>query len=168
MWGRAFHCVVCMTLIVTTWWLDCNVSAIHCVPFTTNVTQMGWQEVNYLSLPDSSSSLPFLALNKKTNRKWRWCIIMKRLNSIVFVFIGIFNIVSSFFFFFQSKRKFERECREAEKSQITYDRLDNDINATKSEVEKVGSSRLQQQLPLMYCTCFICEPAYPFFSHQWK
>uniref|UniRef100_A0A8C2ZZG3 Formin binding protein 1-like n=1 Tax=Cyclopterus lumpus TaxID=8103 RepID=A0A8C2ZZG3_CYCLU len=35
-----------------------------------------------------------------------------------------------------SKRKFERECKEAEKSQITYDRLDNDINATKSEVEK--------------------------------
>lgn len=35
-----------------------------------------------------------------------------------------------------SKKKFERECREAEKSQITYDRLDNDINATKSEVEK--------------------------------
>ncbi|KAG7514235.1 formin-binding protein 1-like isoform X2 [Solea senegalensis] len=35
-----------------------------------------------------------------------------------------------------SKKKFERECREAEKSQVTYDRLDNDINATKSEVEK--------------------------------
>ncbi|RVE73639.1 hypothetical protein OJAV_G00033240 [Oryzias javanicus] len=35
-----------------------------------------------------------------------------------------------------SKRKFERECREAEKSQINYERLDNDINATKSEVEK--------------------------------
>ncbi|XP_044218668.1 formin-binding protein 1-like isoform X2 [Thunnus albacares] len=35
-----------------------------------------------------------------------------------------------------SKRKFERECKEAEKSQITYDKLDNDINATKSEVEK--------------------------------
>ncbi|XP_070687873.1 formin-binding protein 1-like isoform X2 [Pempheris klunzingeri] len=35
-----------------------------------------------------------------------------------------------------SKRKFERECKEAEKSQIGYDRLDNDINATKSEVEK--------------------------------
>ncbi|XP_055364155.1 formin-binding protein 1-like [Betta splendens] len=35
-----------------------------------------------------------------------------------------------------SKRKFERECREAEKSQLTYERLDNDINATKSEVEK--------------------------------
>ncbi|XP_070817762.1 formin-binding protein 1-like isoform X4 [Chaetodon trifascialis] len=35
-----------------------------------------------------------------------------------------------------SKRKFERECKEAEKSQISYDRLDNDINATKSEVEK--------------------------------
>ncbi|MEQ2225442.1 Formin-binding protein 1-like, partial [Ilyodon furcidens] len=35
-----------------------------------------------------------------------------------------------------SKKKFERECREAEKAQITFDRLDNDINATKSEVEK--------------------------------
>ncbi|XP_028260051.1 formin-binding protein 1-like isoform X1 [Parambassis ranga] len=35
-----------------------------------------------------------------------------------------------------SKKKFERECREAEKSQITYERLDNDFNATKSEVEK--------------------------------
>lgn len=38
----------------------------------------------------------------------------------------------------QSKKKFERECKEAEKSQVTYERLDNDINATKSEVEKVG------------------------------
>lgn len=35
-----------------------------------------------------------------------------------------------------SKKKFERECKEAEKSQISYERLDNDINATKSEVEK--------------------------------
>lgn len=43
----------------------------------------------------------------------------------------------------QSKRKFERECKEAEKSQINFDRLDNDINATKSEVEKVGRAHLQ-------------------------
>lgn len=38
----------------------------------------------------------------------------------------------------QSKKKFERECREAEKSQMLFERLDNDINATKSEVEKVS------------------------------
>ncbi|KAJ3599726.1 hypothetical protein NHX12_033682, partial [Muraenolepis orangiensis] len=38
-----------------------------------------------------------------------------------------------------SKKKFERECKEAEKSQFSYDRLDNDINATKSEVEKAKS-----------------------------
>ncbi|XP_066499756.1 formin-binding protein 1-like isoform X4 [Hoplias malabaricus] len=38
-----------------------------------------------------------------------------------------------------SKKKFERECREAEKSQIMFERLDNDINATKSEVEKAKS-----------------------------
>lgn len=37
----------------------------------------------------------------------------------------------------QSKKKFERECKEAEKSQLIYERLDSDINATKSEVEKV-------------------------------
>ncbi|KAG8436739.1 hypothetical protein GDO86_007725 [Hymenochirus boettgeri] len=35
-----------------------------------------------------------------------------------------------------SKKKFERECREAEKAQQTYERLDNDTNATKSDVEK--------------------------------
>lgn len=38
---------------------------------------------------------------------------------------------------FQSKKKFERECKEAEKSQITFERLDNDVNATKSDVERV-------------------------------
>lgn len=42
-----------------------------------------------------------------------------------------------FCFGFQSKKKFERECKEAEKSQITFERLDNDINATKSDVERV-------------------------------
>ncbi|KAG8555643.1 hypothetical protein GDO81_017769 [Engystomops pustulosus] len=42
-----------------------------------------------------------------------------------------------------SKKKFERECREAEKAQQTYERLDNDANATKSDVEKA-----KQQLNL--------------------
>uniref|UniRef100_A0A4W4DWV5 Transducer of Cdc42-dependent actin assembly protein 1 n=1 Tax=Electrophorus electricus TaxID=8005 RepID=A0A4W4DWV5_ELEEL len=37
------------------------------------------------------------------------------------------------------KKRFERECREAEKSQIVFEKLDNDINATKSEVEKAKS-----------------------------
>nr|XP_056699974.1 formin-binding protein 1-like isoform X3 [Euleptes europaea] len=35
-----------------------------------------------------------------------------------------------------SKKKFERECREAEKAQQCYERLDNDTNATKADVEK--------------------------------
>ncbi|KAM9326118.1 formin-binding protein 1-like [Gastrophryne carolinensis] len=42
-----------------------------------------------------------------------------------------------------SKKKFERECREAEKAQQTFERLDNDSNATKSDVEKA-----KQQLNL--------------------
>lgn len=36
-----------------------------------------------------------------------------------------------------SKRKFERDCREAEKAAQTAERLDQDINATKADVEKV-------------------------------
>ncbi|XP_036169575.1 cdc42-interacting protein 4 isoform X3 [Myotis myotis] len=35
-----------------------------------------------------------------------------------------------------SKRKFERDCREAEKAAQTAERLDQDINATKADVEK--------------------------------
>lgn len=52
----------------------------------------------------------------------------------------------------QSKKKFERECREAEKSQIMFEKLDNDINATKSEVEKVG-----------ICHLIVC---YTYTSHK--
>ncbi|XP_041127224.1 formin-binding protein 1-like isoform X2 [Polyodon spathula] len=35
-----------------------------------------------------------------------------------------------------SKKKFERECRETEKAQIGYEKIDNDPNATKADVEK--------------------------------
>ncbi|XP_018414719.1 PREDICTED: formin-binding protein 1-like isoform X3 [Nanorana parkeri] len=42
-----------------------------------------------------------------------------------------------------SKKKFERECREAEKAQQGFERLDSDTNATKSDVEKA-----KQQLNL--------------------
>ncbi|EMP36624.1 Formin-binding protein 1-like protein, partial [Chelonia mydas] len=44
---------------------------------------------------------------------------------------------------YKSKKKFERECREAEKAQQSYERLDNDTNATKADVEKA-----KQQLNL--------------------
>uniref|UniRef100_A0A8C6M916 Formin binding protein 1-like n=1 Tax=Nothobranchius furzeri TaxID=105023 RepID=A0A8C6M916_NOTFU len=67
-----------------------------------------------------------------------------------------------------SKRKFERECREAEKAQLTYDRLDNDINATKSEVEKAKA-----QLYLRTHTADESKNEYAaqlqsFNSEQWK
>ncbi|XP_075689308.1 formin-binding protein 1-like isoform X3 [Rhinoderma darwinii] len=42
-----------------------------------------------------------------------------------------------------SKKKFERECKESEKAQQTFEKLDNDTNATKSDVEKA-----KQQLNL--------------------
>ncbi|XP_043942759.1 formin-binding protein 1-like [Protopterus annectens] len=42
-----------------------------------------------------------------------------------------------------SKKKFERECREAEKAQQNYEKLDNEVAATKADVEKA-----KQQLHL--------------------
>lgn len=39
----------------------------------------------------------------------------------------------------QSKRKFERDCREAEKAMLAAEKLDQDLNATKADVEKVGT-----------------------------
>uniref|UniRef100_A0A4W3HF44 Formin-binding protein 1-like n=1 Tax=Callorhinchus milii TaxID=7868 RepID=A0A4W3HF44_CALMI len=41
-----------------------------------------------------------------------------------------------FLFLVNSKRKFERECKETEKAQLGYERLDSDHNATKADVEK--------------------------------
>lgn len=104
-------------------------------------------------------------MNDQTARR---CITTKRLCRVLFVVIDVFDIRLSFFFclsVFQSKRKFERECKEAEKSQITFDRLDNDINATKSEVEKVGRSHLFKGTAVNES---VCEPASPFFYCQGK
>lgn len=42
------------------------------------------------------------------------------------------------FILLQSKKKFERECKETEKAQIGYEKLDSDHNATKADVEKVS------------------------------
>lgn len=46
---------------------------------------------------------------------------------------------SSFFFFpFQSKRRFERDCKEADRAQQYFEKMDADINVTKADVEKVS------------------------------
>uniref|UniRef100_A0A672N8P5 Formin binding protein 1a n=1 Tax=Sinocyclocheilus grahami TaxID=75366 RepID=A0A672N8P5_SINGR len=41
-----------------------------------------------------------------------------------------------FFFLFQSKRRFERDCKEADRAQHYFDKMDADINVTKADVEK--------------------------------
>lgn len=38
---------------------------------------------------------------------------------------------------FQSKRRFERDCKEADRAQHYFDKVDADINVTKADVEKV-------------------------------
>lgn len=37
----------------------------------------------------------------------------------------------------QSKRRFERDCKEADRAQQYFERMDADINVTKADVEKV-------------------------------
>lgn len=41
------------------------------------------------------------------------------------------------FVFLQSKRRFERDCKEADRAQHYFDKMDADINVTKADVEKV-------------------------------
>src|SRR4029434_1739093 len=38
----------------------------------------------------------------------------------------------------QSKRRFERDCKEADRAQHYFEKMDADINVTKADVEKVG------------------------------
>lgn len=67
-----------------------------------------------------------------------------------------------------SKKKFERECREAEKSQITFDRLDNDINATKSEVEKAKHNFYSRTHLVDECKNEYAAQLQNFNAEQWK
>lgn len=48
-----------------------------------------------------------------------------------------------FFFPFQSKRRFERDCKEADRAQQYFEKMDADINVTKADVEKV-SQRMER------------------------
>lgn len=41
-------------------------------------------------------------------------------------------------FSFQSKRRFERDCKEADRAQQYFEKMDADINVTKADVEKVS------------------------------
>uniref|UniRef100_A0A8C1DRE9 Formin-binding protein 1-like n=1 Tax=Cyprinus carpio carpio TaxID=630221 RepID=A0A8C1DRE9_CYPCA len=67
-----------------------------------------------------------------------------------------------------SKKKFERECKEAEKSQLIYERLDNDINATKSEVEKAKSQLYLRQHMAEESKNEYAAQLQNFNSEQWK
>uniref|UniRef100_A0A8C1Y1P5 Formin binding protein 1-like n=1 Tax=Cyprinus carpio TaxID=7962 RepID=A0A8C1Y1P5_CYPCA len=68
----------------------------------------------------------------------------------------------------QSKKKFERECKEAEKSQLIYERLDSDINATKSEVEKAKSQLYLRQHMAEESKNEYAAQLQNFNSEQWK
>ncbi|XP_060108035.1 cdc42-interacting protein 4 isoform X2 [Heteronotia binoei] len=57
-----------------------------------------------------------------------------------------------------SKRRFERDCREAEKAVLTAEKLDQDINATKADVEKAKQqahlrSHMAEESKNEYASC---------------
>lgn len=76
----------------------------------------------------------------------------------------------------QSKRKFERDCREAEKAAQTAERLDQDINATKADVEKVPvgwtgvgvRAGWGQNLPVTPTPVFLRPSNRPTFGVIWQ
>lgn len=49
-------------------------------------------------------------------------------------------------FSLQSKRRFERDCKEADRAQQYFEKMDADINVTKADVEKV--SQRVEKLPV--------------------
>ncbi|XP_061739805.1 formin-binding protein 1-like isoform X3 [Nerophis ophidion] len=67
-----------------------------------------------------------------------------------------------------SKKKFERECKEAEKSQLTYERLDNDINATKADVDKAKAQFNQRTHMVDESKNEYAAQLQNFNAEQWK
>lgn len=61
--------------------------------------------------------------------------------------------------YLQSKKRFEREWREAEKAAQYADKTDQDLNATKADVEKVF--RFRQKVSQVSRTPAISFPSYP-------
>uniref|UniRef100_A0A671RGD1 Formin-binding protein 1-like n=1 Tax=Sinocyclocheilus anshuiensis TaxID=1608454 RepID=A0A671RGD1_9TELE len=52
------------------------------------------------------------------------------------------------------KRKFERDCKEADRAQQYFEKLDADINVTKADVEKVRASLFRNTHTNSVCVCF--------------
>ncbi len=54
-----------------------------------------------------------------------------------------------FFCLFQSKRRFERDCKEADRAQHYFDKMDADINVTKADVEKVWITCVREKRQIL-------------------
>lgn len=68
--------------------------------------------------------------------------------------------------FFKCKRKFERDCKEADRAQQYFEKMDADINVTKADVEKVcvisAPCRSHQSHELvLYPPCLTLLPGLP-------
>lgn len=66
-----------------------------------------------------------------------------------------------FFLSFQCKRRFERDCKEADRAQQYFEKMDADINVTKADVEKVCVISVQSRRFVLYPLSLTQMPGFP-------
>lgn len=76
---------------------------------------------------------------------------------------NVCDLIKSHALSFQCKRRFERDCKEADRAQQYFERMDADINVTKADVEKVCvmPPRIQWACPLTSMLNTIAWPSHP-------
>ncbi|XP_049593302.1 formin-binding protein 1 isoform X20 [Syngnathus scovelli] len=66
------------------------------------------------------------------------------------------------------KRKFERDCKEADKAQQYFDKMDADINVTKADVEKRSSLKARQQAQVRHQMAADSKGDYSSYLHKFN
>ncbi|XP_061148983.1 formin-binding protein 1 isoform X18 [Syngnathus typhle] len=66
------------------------------------------------------------------------------------------------------KRKFERDCKEADKAQQYFDKMDADINVTKADVEKRSSLKARQQAQVRHQMAADSKSDYSSYLHKFN
>ncbi|XP_037121082.1 formin-binding protein 1 homolog isoform X23 [Syngnathus acus] len=66
------------------------------------------------------------------------------------------------------KRKFERDCKEADKAQQYFDKMDADINVTKADVEKRSSLKARQHAQVRHQMAADSKSDYSSYLHKFN
>ncbi|XP_072310622.1 formin-binding protein 1 isoform X24 [Eucyclogobius newberryi] len=66
------------------------------------------------------------------------------------------------------KRRFERECKEADRAQQYFEKMDADINVTKADVEKRSSQKARQQAQMRHQMASDCKSEYSSYLQKFN